>query len=114
MRRKAKIMGQPHTFGSWRVKAGREDDFVAAWHDMAGWTEDDIHHLGGGRLLQDQEDPSRFYSFGSWESNEAIETWRERPGFRQRIAAMGDLLESFEIRTLELRAEVGELCALPA
>ena len=107
-------MGQPHTFGTWHVKPGHEEQFVAAWQEMASWTGDDIDQLGGGRLLQDQSDPTRFYSFGSWESDEAIASWRERPGFKQRLVAMSDLLDSYEIKTLGLRAEVGELCALPA
>jgi heme-degrading monooxygenase HmoA len=107
-------MGQPHTHGSWRVKPGREDDFVAAWREMASWSNDQFGEVGGARLLQDQKDPTRFYSVGSWPSNEAIEAWRAHPEFRQHIAAIEDLIESFTIDTLELRAEVGEFCAVAA
>ena len=106
-------MGQPHTVGIWRAKPGREDDFIAAWREMATWTTDDVGEIGGGRLLQDQNDPTRFYSFGSWSSNEAIAAWRALPGFKHHLAGMDGLLEDFKTETLELRAEVGDLCATP-
>ena len=107
-------MAQPHTHGTWRVKPGREDDFIAAWHEMASWTNTDFGEVGGARLLQDQNDRTLFYSVGSWPSNEAIDAWRTHPEFTKRLEAIADLLESRQIETLELRAEVGEFCSIPA
>jgi len=106
-------MAQPHTHGTWRVKPGREDEFVARWKDLAGWTNDEYGEVGGGRLLQDDGDPTLFYSVGSWPSDDAIEAWRAHPEFRKRLEAIDPLLESRQIETLKLRAEVGELCSVP-
>lgn len=107
-------MTQPHTHGTWHVKKGREDDFVAAWHEMASWSNDEFGEVGGARLLQDDADPTLFYSVGSWPSDEAIAAWRTHPGFRKHLEAIADLLESRKIETLKLRAEVGEFCSVPA
>jgi quinol monooxygenase YgiN len=107
-------MGQAHTHGTWRVKKGREDEFVAAWHELASWTNDDFGEVGGGRLLQDDNDPTLFYSVGSWPSDEAIEAWRTHPEFARRLEAIDELIDSRHIETLKLRAEVGDFCSVPA
>lgn len=97
-------MGRPYTFGSWRVKAGREEEFVAAWQEFADWTA--TQGLASkAQLLRDHEDPSLFVSLGPWESLDTIARWRSLPGFHDRIVALHALLDSFEPRTLELVAE---------
>lgn len=105
-------MGRPHTCGIWNVKAGREDEFTAAWREMAQWATDATGGVGGARLLQDQSEATRFYSFGSWESNEVIADSRARPAFKERLEAIESLVDSFEMRIVEERAEVGDLCSL--
>lgn len=97
-------MGRPYTFGRWRVKAGREEEFVAAWKEFADWTA--MQGLASSaKLLRDHEDRTLFVSFGPWEDLETIRRWRSLPGFHERVAALHALLDSFEPRTLELVAE---------
>lgn len=98
-------MSQPHTSGVWTVKAGREDAFIAAWAEMAEWTTRDVPGSLWGKLLRDHEHPTRFVSFGPWESLEAIAAWREDPGFTQRVGPIMEMLESFEASVLEVVAE---------
>ncbi len=100
-------MSQPYTSGVWTVKAGSEEEFVAAWAEMAGWTTSEVPGSLWGKLLRDRENPSRFVSIGPWESVEAIAAWRELPGFAERVGKLRDLLEGFEAFTLEVAAEVG-------
>jgi hypothetical protein len=50
---------------------------------------------------------NRFFSFGPWESLEAIEAWRASAGFQERVGDFQELLESFEPYTLDLAAEIG-------
>lgn len=104
-------MGQAHTCGIWVAKPGREEDFIAAWHDAAQWTTRE-YPVGGGRLLQDKKDPRRFYSFGVWSSTDDIEAWRASSEFKERLAALEEIVDDFRIETLELRAEVGDPCAV--
>ena len=107
-------MGQPHTHGTWHVKPGREDDFIAAWREMASWTNEDFGEVGGARLLQDDQDTRLFHSVGSWPSDTAIEAWRAHPEFKKRLKAIDELVESRQIETLKLRVEVGDFCSLMA
>ena len=88
------------TSGTWRVKAGREDEFVGAWGEFARWSQ---AAFAGGHawLLRDRADPRVFLSIGPWPDDEVIERWRSSEGFRDRIGRIRDLLESFEPRTLE-------------
>ena len=63
-----------YTLGIWKVKAGRENDFVRAWTEMANNTKADFT-ASVATLLQDMDAPRTFISFGPWESLEQIEQW---------------------------------------
>ena len=65
--------------------------------------------LGAGepRLLRDRHRPSEFRSFGPWPDLDAIERFRSEVG--PRLAAMHELLESFETLTLDEVYPVTEL-----
>ena len=69
---------------------------------MAEWTNQNITGAVGGeaRLLQDLDQPTLFYSFGPWDSLEAIQAWRADPGFQERVGRIRELLESFEPHTM--------------
>jgi heme-degrading monooxygenase HmoA len=99
-------MDELYTCGSWTVIPGREDDFVAAWADLAGWTKANVEGAGWAELVQDTEQPNRFLTFGPWESAAAIEAWRASDGFRERVGRIRELLESFQPGTYRRRAGV--------
>ena len=99
-------MPQPYTFGVWIVKPGREDDFVAGWREMAEWTAANAPGAGIGRLLQDEDQPTRFISIGPWDDKEAIAIWRSQLGLQERVGKLREMLETFTPATLDLRAEV--------
>ncbi len=90
-----------YTHGTWLVKAGREQDFVRAWEELAGWTALETA-ASGATLLRDRAEPRLFVSFGPWPSLEEIERWRAAPGFAERVGRIQELLESFEPSTLEV------------
>jgi heme-degrading monooxygenase HmoA len=97
-------MGQLYTHGRWVVKEGQQERFQAAWQELAEWTNANVEGAVGGeaRLLQDLDDPGLFYSFGPWETLEAIQAWRAADGFQERVGRIRELLDSFEARTLRL------------
>ena len=100
-------MGQLYTHGRWVVKEGQQKKFEAAWQEVAEWTNANFLGVVGGeaRLLQDLDDPTLFYSFGPWETLDAIRAWRADDGFGERVGRMRELLESFEPHTLRTVAE---------
>lgn len=95
-------MSPLYTHGRWVVKEGQQERFQAAWEEFAEWTNAEISGAVAGevRLLQDLDDPTLFYSFGPWDSIEAIQAWRANPGFQARIGRIRELLVSFEAHTL--------------
>jgi heme-degrading monooxygenase HmoA len=101
-------MSDLYTCGTWTVVAGREDDFAAAWQDLAEWTLAEIPGARWAQLVQDTEKPSVFLSFGPWESADAIAAWRESAGFQERVGRIRQMLEGFEPATYRLRASVGQ------
>lgn len=100
-------MGQPFTSGKWIVKEGREKEFIDAWRELAEWSLREVQGAISARLLQDRDDSRLFLSFGPWESLDAIEAWREMPGFKERVGKLRELLDGFEPHTLDVVAEVG-------
>jgi hypothetical protein len=51
-------MGDLYTCGTWTVVPGREDDFVAAWQDLADWTLREIPGARWAELVRSQEKPN--------------------------------------------------------
>jgi heme-degrading monooxygenase HmoA len=93
------------THGTWLVKPGREDEFVAGWTSMAEWTTS-LYPDARGTLLRDREDTRRFVSFGPWPSADVVGKWRAHPEFQRCVSEIGECLEEFEPRMLDLVVQV--------
>jgi heme-degrading monooxygenase HmoA len=91
----------PYTHTSWIVKRGREAEFIERWSEWADWSHRE-GLAGRAMLLRDLDNPERFVSFGPWESMQAIRNWRALSGYQERVARVGELVEQFEPRTLEV------------
>ena len=95
-----------YTAGVWIVKKGREDDFARRWQESTDSVSLDFPGVSF-RLLRDRENPQRFVSLGDgWRNAEAIEAARDSPGFQDSMTSIWRILESGEISTLDLIAEV--------
>ncbi len=81
-----------YTLAMWRVKPGREEEFIQAWREDLGAYFLSLPGAIGGTLLRSVEDPRLFYSFGPWRSLEDIRAMRTDP------------------RTLEVMGKLRELC----
>jgi heme-degrading monooxygenase HmoA len=96
-------MDNTYTHTTWVVKAEREAEFIELWSEWIDWS----HRQGfkaSAMLLRDAEDSRTFISFGPWESSSAIRNWRALPGYHERLARLGRLVERFEPRTLAVVA----------
>jgi heme-degrading monooxygenase HmoA len=93
----------PYTHTSWVVKEGREDEFVERWREWADWTRRQ-GLASQAMLLRDVDDPRRFISFGPWESIQAVSNWRAQAGYHERVVKLGEVVDHFEPRTLEVVA----------
>jgi heme-degrading monooxygenase HmoA len=96
-------MSQIYTTGSWQPNPGNEQAFVEAWETFAAWAST-MPGAGTLRLTRDLRDPSRFVSFGSWESLDEVHAWKSSPEFRERMAQVLQHVGEFHPAELELVA----------
>jgi heme-degrading monooxygenase HmoA len=82
-----------YTLGMWRVKDGKQDEFVAAWRALGRYVNSLPHPPGRGTLLQSVDDPQQFYSFGPWDSLGDIHEMRSQPETRPEIGKLMDLCD---------------------
>jgi quinol monooxygenase YgiN len=98
--------GAVYTSGVWIVKEGREGEFRRRWQESADGVALEFPGVKF-MLLRDRENPRRFVSLGEgWRNIEQIDAARSRPGYQDSLAATWRVLESGEMTTLELVAEV--------
>lgn len=95
-----------YTLGVWRVKAGREAEFVAAWKAVGEAFSRLEHPPGPGTLLRSESDPTLHYSFGPWNRPEDIEAMRGDAGSQAAIARLVDLCTEAEPGTFRVVANV--------
>lgn len=82
-----------YTLGVWRVKDGKESEFVEAWKLLGDAFRSLPHPPGPGTLVQSVDDPRLFYSFGPWSSLEDIAEMRAHPGTPEALARLAALCD---------------------
>jgi hypothetical protein len=87
-------IGDAYTLGVWRVKEGKEQDFVGAWKgdllEVFFALPKPPEH---GTLIRSTEDPQLFYSFGPWPSLEAIQEMFSDPRAQETFQKLFDMCE---------------------
>jgi quinol monooxygenase YgiN len=89
------------THGTWTVKAGREEQFVDEWRAMVRDVSAEISAARPPTLLRDHDRPNVFVSFGPWDDLDTVARFRSSAAFHRHMNAMGELLESFDAKTLD-------------
>ncbi|HEX6249997.1 MAG TPA: hypothetical protein VFZ56_01030 [Gemmatimonadaceae bacterium] len=84
-------MEQVYTLALWRVKPGREAEFIAAWRDLGEAFARLQRPPGKGTLVQAVSDPQLFYSFGPWQCLEDIEAMRNDMDAQRGIRRLMEL-----------------------
>lgn len=95
-----------YTLGVWTVKPGREEEFVAAWRDLATRTAAEFP-APSALLLRDRDNPNVFISSGPWPSLEEIGRWRSSATFTDGVGKIRELLDGFEPHTMDPVVDVG-------
>ena len=98
--------GTPYTLALWRVKEGREEEFVQAWKgELADYFLGLPNPPGEpGALIRSVEDPQVFYSFGAWQSLEDIQKMRSDPRTPEMIGKLAALCEEAKPGTFQVVA----------
>jgi heme-degrading monooxygenase HmoA len=96
--------GGRYSSGNWRVKEGKQQEFIARWTEFVTWTKENVTGSKEVFLIQQVTDQQHFLSFGSWEGQESIDSWRGRPEFGEKLGRCRDLCDEFEANDYELVA----------
>lgn len=95
-----------YTLGLWRVKEGREGEFIAAWKELgAVFAALPQPPLARGLLLQSTADPKLFYSFGPWRSAEDVAAMRANVHAQAGIQKLRELCTEATPGTFRVVAE---------
>ncbi len=81
-----------YTLAVWRVREGKEGEFIEAWKGLSGLFAQLPQPPGGkGTLVQSLNEPLLFYSFGEWPSLEAVQAMREDGKAQDGIHRLAEL-----------------------
>lgn len=94
-----------YTLGVWRVRAGQEAEFVAAWKALGEAFARLPHPPGTGTLIRSVSEPGLFYSFGPWRRLEDIREMRGDPRAQAAIQRLVALCAEATPGTFRLVAE---------
>jgi quinol monooxygenase YgiN len=96
--------GQSYSSGEWLVRAGSEEEFVQTWTTFIEWTLNNAQGAGSFVLVRSTEEPRKFLSLGSWESQQAQQAWREMPRTQEFLDQCRQLCENFDTHQYTLAA----------
>ncbi len=81
-----------YTLGAWRVKPGKEAEFIEAWKGLSTvFRQLPMAPEGTATLVQSLNDPLLFYSFGAWPSLESVQAMRQNATAQEGIKKVAEL-----------------------
>jgi quinol monooxygenase YgiN len=92
------------THGRWTVHEDQVAAFLTAWEQFAEWASRNVPGEPWAILLRDRDKPRQFFSFGPWDSLEAIADFRSRPESTEFLGRVRPMLEDVEVFTLDVAA----------
>jgi hypothetical protein len=95
-----------YTHAQWRVKPGREAEFVKAWREMIKAFSNLPARPMRGTLIQSLVDESLFYSFGQWKSLSDIVAMRHDPRAREAFQKVMELCVEASPSTYRMIADI--------
>ena len=98
--------GTVYTLGIWTVKSGNEGVFIKTWDDFARWTSKNQKGAQTAILVQDEDNPRKFISFGPWQDRDAAMQWRNTPEFKQAFGKFRELCSEIQPHTMQCVASV--------
>jgi len=96
--------GQSYSSGEWLVQPGSEEEFIQRWTNFLQWSSDNAPGAVSSVLVRSAEEPRRFLSLGAWESQEALEAWREMPRMQELLGQCREVCEEVEVHFYTLAA----------
>jgi heme-degrading monooxygenase HmoA len=89
------MAGETYASGNWVVRDGSTDEFIARWSDFLEWTKAEVEGFRFASLIRETPNPSHFISFAEWDSDAAMQAWRSKPAFAEKLGACRELCDDF-------------------
>jgi heme-degrading monooxygenase HmoA len=99
--------GGRYTSGDWRVKDGNEPEFIKRWTEFVTWAKESASGANEFFLIQQDDAPQHFISFGNWDDQSSVDAWRQSPEFAERLERCRELCDSFQANDFQPVAYVG-------
>ena len=95
-----------YTLALWRVREGKEGEFIEAWKGLSALFSQMPQAPGGkGTLVQSLDEPLLFYSFGAWPSMEAVQAMRQDAKAQEGIRKLAGLCSEAKPGSFRVVAE---------
>jgi Antibiotic biosynthesis monooxygenase len=95
-----------YTHATWRVRQGKEEEFVAAWNRLPDVFSCLSNRPLGGTLIQSLSDPQLFYSFGPWKNLADVEAMRSDPECKEAFRKIIELCDEAEPGAYRVVADI--------
>ena len=92
--------------GQWKVKAGKESEFIERWTAWLKWTSENLPGFRSATLMRSQEDRTRFTSVSDWDDDASRTAWKNSPGFREKLPSVVALCDEFFGGDFEVAVDV--------
>ncbi len=91
----------PCTSGSFTVRQGEEEGFIAAFEAAVEWTRAAYPAAREFSLFRDRSNSRRFFTLIQWEDDESIESWRADPEFGAYMTQIREHCLTIEVFTFQ-------------
>ena len=98
-------MSDTYTSGSWFVRDGEEEAFIAAWREFVA-TGSELEGSRTFTLVRDLSQRNHYLSYAPWDSVEAQQAWRDSPKFAEALANVRAHCEDSSSSTYEFVTQV--------
>jgi heme-degrading monooxygenase HmoA len=97
---------QIYTLGAWHVQDGKQQEFIQAWKELGEvFSSLDKPPSGKGVLIQSTSDSEQFYSFGPWDSMEAVQEMRNNQRAQEGLQKLMNLCTTATPGSFQVVAE---------
>jgi quinol monooxygenase YgiN len=91
----------PYTSGSFVIKHGQEEGFIAAVEAVAEWTMDNYSSVREITLFRDRTRSGRFITLFRWDDEDSVDAWRADPEFGAYMTQIREHCEKVDVSSLE-------------
>ena len=99
-------MTKAYTLATYKVVAGKEDEFIKRWNDLAATFSSLPNPPYWGTLIRSTTERTLFHSFGPWEDASHVQAMRNNPEAGRAFQGLHDVCTELTPGDYEIITEV--------